>query len=264
MLHGIKAYAQTQKYNVLICQTNDNYEKEISDLETLAASRVDGTIAAISRHTQDMQHFTNIQELGIPLVLADRVHPQFPVTKVTSDDYHGAAVVTEHLIRQGCRHTAHLTCYPELLISQERLRGYRDTLRQHNLPINEDLIRETDPTVASGGQITTHLLNLSSPPDAIFAVVDLVGIGAVLAAREKEVLIPQRLKVAVFGNEDVSAWIEPALTTAEQFPYRMGQASSELLLAQIQADHMTYQLSARTIETQLIVRNSSDLENGEV
>lgn len=257
MLRGIEAYAQTRKYKVLICQTDDDYQKEVSDLETLVGSRVDGIIAAISRYTQDMAHFKEVQELGIPLVLADRVHPEFRVSKVVSDDYHGAAVVTQHLIEQGYRRIAHLTCYPQLFISQQRLRGYQDTLARYNLPIDESLILETDPTVPSGREATERLLAAASPPDGIFSMVDLVGIGAILAARDRGVSVPNQLAVAGFGNEDVSAWIDPSLTTIEQFPYEIGKASSELLLAQMGPDTETVQVNERTIETQLIVRQSS-------
>lgn len=257
VLHGIEMCTQQADYKVIICQSNDDYEKEVSDVDTLASARVDGMLVAVSRHTTDMHHFRKVQTQGIPLVLYDRVYDDFPAPKIVSEDYAGAALVVEHLIQRGYRRIAHITCFQKLQISEKRRAGYEATLRLHGLPVDNELIAESDLSVDSGRDATRRLLSLPHPPDAIFAMVDLLGIGAMLAARDCGLRIPQDVAVAGFGNEDVAAWMNPPMTTVEQWPSRMGTLATECLLQQVQASPETWTTNVQTVPTELIVRMSS-------
>ena len=203
-------------------------------------------LAAVSRHTVDMHHFSRVQAQGIPLVLYDRVHDGFPAPKIISEDYAGATLVVEHLIQRGYRRIAHITCFQKLQISEKRRAGYEDTLRSHGLPVDEELVAESDLSVDSGRNATHRLLSLPHPPDAIFAMVDLLGIGAILAIKEHGLHIPQDVAVAGFGNEDVAAWVTPPMTTVEQWPYQMGHCATECLLQQVQASSETWHSNSYT------------------
>lgn len=257
VLDGIEEYANHEKFKMIICQTNDRYEKEKADLETLLTSRVDGIIAAVSKDTQHMNHYKEIQNLGVPIVLFDRVSDDFTSTKVVSDDYDGACKIVEHLFEIGCRKIAHITCFPELLISRQRSQAYCDTLRKHGLQVDENMIVVSDLSVNAGKEAATKLFQLESPPDGIFAMVDMIGIGAILAAKEKGLQVPKDVAIAGFGNEDVSSWIEPSLTTVDQFPYLMGKKASEMIINQIHTVNFLPSVKEVVIPTSLIFRNST-------
>lgn len=102
---------------------------------------------------------------------------------------------------------------------------------------------------------THRLLDAAQPPDAVFAMVDLMGIGAVLAARDRGVPVPKGLAVVGFGNEDASAWIDPPLTTVEQYPHEIGIEAVRHLLEQIETDDTPNR--THMMRTKLIVRGST-------
>ncbi len=112
----------------MICQSNESYETEISNLNTMVASRVDGLLISLSKETQSFEHLKSVYNNGLPLVFFDRVCEEINTSKVTVDDQHGAFKAVEHLINAGCRRIAHLSGPEQLSISKNRLQGYLDAL----------------------------------------------------------------------------------------------------------------------------------------
>src|SRR5687768_7891359 len=102
VVRGIEEIANQSRYNVMICQTYDNYEKEVATVEALLNAQVDGIIASHAKETKDFDHFLKVKEKGIPVILFDRFNDELEVSQVVSDDFLGAYKATEHLIQQGC------------------------------------------------------------------------------------------------------------------------------------------------------------------
>src|SRR6188768_2704915 len=140
VVRGIEEIANTAKYNVMICQTYDNYDKEVQTVEALMKARVDGIIASHGKETKDFSHFLKVKERGIPLILFDRSNNDLEVSQVVIDDFLGAYKATEHLIQQGCKRIGHFTNTRKISIYKERLRGYREALQDNGLPYDESLI----------------------------------------------------------------------------------------------------------------------------
>jgi LacI family transcriptional regulator len=144
VVRGIEEIANTARYNVMICQTYDSYEKEVATVEALLNARVDGIIVSIAKGTDNIDHFLKIKEKGIPLILFDRAYDELEVSTVIIDDYIGAYKAVEHLIKQGYKRIAHLTSLKKLSIYRERLRGYREALEANGIKYNSSLVIESN------------------------------------------------------------------------------------------------------------------------
>lgn len=257
VIRGIEEIANKSRYNVMICQTYDNYLKEIETVEALLNARVDGIIASHGKETVNFNHFRKIKEKGIPLILFDRSSDEFEVSNVVIDDYLGGYKATEHLIQQGCRRIAHFTNNRKISIFKERLRGYREALLNHGLPYDENLIVESNLQLEDGRNSMLQLLKLESLPDAVFSASALGAMGALQVLKEKQILIPGQVALVAFSNELFTSFTEPALTTVEQHPMRIGNAAAEIFLEEISDGNKKFIPQKIVLKPELIIRASS-------
>src|SRR6188768_934189 len=150
VIRGIEEIANTSRYQVIICQTYDNYEKEVATVEALLNSRVDGIIASHAKETVNFEHFLKVKERGIPLILFDRSNDELEVSHVVADDYLGSYKATEHLIQQGCKRIAHFSGAQRSSICRGRLRGYKEALTSSGLAFSESLVVESSLQLEDG------------------------------------------------------------------------------------------------------------------
>src|ERR1700754_4213923 len=165
VVHGIEKVANENNYTVLIYQSNELYEHEKKGVQTFLQSRVDGVLASISKETINLDHFTEIRNRGIPLVLFDRTDDKLGVASVEVDDFAGAFQATSHLIREGCRRIAHIAGQQHVNIFNRRLKGYVEALNVHNVPLNDDLIVHGKVSIQSGQECMKQLLSRPVIPD---------------------------------------------------------------------------------------------------
>lgn len=254
---GAQDVANPAGYHVIICHSNESVEREIENTNVLMASRVDGVIASVTRQTTSVDHFRKFEKAGIPIVYFNRVCGDQPASKVLVDDYDGALKGVGHLIENGCKRIAHIAGPPQLQITHDRMKGYKDALSRHGLAIDENLIIHHDLTTEDARECARRLFDLKNRPDGLFTVNDPAAIQAMLVAREKDIEIPNALAIVGFSNEPISAFIEPGLTTLAQPLEEMGREAVELLLKHI-ADPSSEPLhETRILKTSLIVRESS-------
>ena len=256
VISGIEDYANDKHFNVMICQSNESYEKEIVSIQTLLDSRVDGLIISMSKTTNEYKHFKKIEEYGFPVVFFDRICEEIKTDRVIVDDEKGACEAVEYLISVGCKKIVHL-CGPHgLLISQNRLKGYLKALEHHNIPIDNELIIDCD-TYEKALKCTDGLLSIKNPPDGIFAVNDLTAIGAMKVIKSKGLKIPEDISIIGFTNGMVSSLVEPSLTSVNQKGYEMGKIAAELLINRINNNEDDYAPITKIIKTNLVIRNST-------
>jgi LacI family transcriptional regulator len=261
VISGIEDVAYEAGYNVILAQSNESYQREVTDMKALFNSRVDGMLLSLSRETTNFDHIESIISKGVPIVLYDRFYSNPNLSKVIVDDYVGAKEAVLHLIEQGCKRIAHLEGAPNLIISKDRLRGYQDALSQANLEIRENYtIVCPSNSFEEGQRAAQKLLSLPHPPDAIFASNDPMAMGAILAIKEKGLSIPDDVAVVGFSNYFFAQITDPSLTSVDQPGFEMGQEAARLLIRQIEArDKDLEDLAPETkvLKTKLIVRNSS-------
>jgi len=132
IISGIEDVAYKAGYNVMICQSNERYEREVADINALVSSRAEGLLVSFSKETEKFDHLTKLQKKGIPLVFFDRISEDMDTHSVIVDDFGGSFKATEHLLGIGCQRIAHLAGPDNLLISQKKhLRSMRLLMTSH-------------------------------------------------------------------------------------------------------------------------------------
>ena len=257
VVRGIEEIANKGKYNVMICQTYDNYEKEVATVEALLNARVDGIIASHGKETVNFDHFLKVKERGIPLIFFDRSNDEIEVSHVVIDDFLGAYKATEHLIQQGCKRIAHFTNVRKISIFKERLRGYREALLDNGLPFSDTMVVESNLQLEDGRTSMEKLLKLKNPPDAIFSSSALSTMGAMQVLKERGIRIPQDVALVAFSNEIFTSFTEPSLSAVDQHSMRLGNAAAEIFLEEIAAGNKKFIPQKIVLKPELIIRESS-------
>lgn len=256
VVRGIEEELNKSNYNVIICQSNDQYESEKRNVEALLRLRADGIIASVAKGTRDYKHFAQLVEKKIPLVFFDRVNDKIGASTVSIDDCSGAYQATQHLIEQGCKRIAHFAGLQHIGIYQERLRGYMEAMRDNGLHIEESLILHTNNLFPEDGMAgMRHLLATKNIPDGIFSASDYAALGAMQVLKEHKISIPQQVALAGFANEPLGYFVEPGLTTVNQHGLQMGTAAAKLFLEQIEQDQ--YAPRKMVLSPELLIRGSS-------
>ncbi len=258
VVRGIEEEASKAGYNVIICQSYDQLEKEQENVEALLRLRADGIIASIAKETKTFEHFQQLKLRNVPLVLFDRVNENLGVSTVVIDDFLGAYKATKHLIEQGCSRIAHFAGLQHINIYRERFRGYTQALFEAGLPVEDSLVLYfKDLLVEDGNAGMQQLLALENPPDAVFSASDYAALGAMQMLKEKRLRIPEDVALVGFANEPFTSFVEPALSTVDQHSQQMGMAIARLFFEEIQAPKQS-RVSRQVILTpELLIRGSS-------
>lgn len=256
VVHGIERIANENNYNVLIYQTNELYEYEKKGIHAFLQSQVEGVLASISKETINLDHYAEIRNRGIPLVLFDRTNDGLGVSSVEVDDYAGAFQATKHLIDQGCRRIAHIAGQQHVNIFNLRLRGYIEALNVHGIAMNEDLIAHGRVSVESGRECMKRLLEGPGRPDAVFAVEDFTALGAMQAIKSAGLRIPEDIAVFGFANEGFGEYLTPSLSTVNQQTVTMGEEAAKLFF-ELLRNGRERSPQKLVLKPQLILRESS-------
>jgi LacI family transcriptional regulator len=257
VVRGIEEIANTARYNVMICQTYDNYDKEVATVQALLNARVDGVIASFAKDTQDFSHFLKIKERGIPLIFFDRSNDELEVSHIVIDDFLGGYKATEHLIQQGCKRIAHFTSPKKISIFKDRLRGYREALLANGLIYDESLVIESNLQLEDGRNSMDQLLKMNDMPDGIFSASAFGAVGALQVLKEKGIKVPEQVAIVGFSNEIFTSFTDPTLSTVEQHSKRIGNSAAEIFLEEISNGNTKFIPQKIVLKPELIIRQSS-------
>lgn len=230
VVHGIESIANLNGYNILIYQSNENMEHETKGIETFLGARVDGILASIAKSTIDFNHFLEVKARNIPMVLFDRTNDKLEIPSVVIDDFKGAFLATEHLIKQGYKRIAHITAAQHITIGNSRLQGYKKALAKYKISFDPGLVYVGDLSIESGKAAVKYFFEKQDPPDAIFAVEDFTALGVIKELKDRKIKVPGEVGVVGFANELFAEHISPALSTIDQQTVLMGKESIKLLL----------------------------------
>jgi LacI family transcriptional regulator, galactose operon repressor len=257
-INGIESIAYNRGYHVIITQSHESAEREKVNVEHHASRSVDGLLISLSNETIDISYLKELHEKGLPIVFFDRITDEIDTHKVTANNYLGALHATEHLIFQGFKRIAHITNSPSLSITEERLNGYKEALRKHNIPFNESLVKYC----RHGGMIleeikeaVEELFKGKTKPDAVFAASDRI---TTLCFRVLKNLKPKKnIGLTGFTNTKVGDLFDPPLTVVRQPAFDIGQAAIELLIQMIESKRPVTEFETKILDTELIIRESS-------
>lgn len=253
---GIQEVFLEKNYQVIIMQSNECADIELKNLISMENNMVDGLLISLSRETRHSEYLEQLIAEKFPVVLFNRVSAELPASKVVFNDYKWAVFATEHLIEQGYRDILHLSGPRNLLLIQDRIRGFKKAMEKHGLPSDDRQVVESGIFIEDGERTMEELLREGRIPEAIFATNDPTAIGAMKVLKKHGFRIPEDIGIVGFSNTKMAEIIEPALTSVEQPTTEMGRIAAELLLEQITA---VVPPDPRTIilDGQLIIRDSS-------
>ncbi len=256
-ISGIEEVAYHSGYTILVCQSNESYDREVINTNALMHQRVAGFIVSISQSTTNGDHFKALLDRKIPLVFFDRAFDQLPAIKVVIDDAKSSCRAVTHLIERGYKKIAHFSGPIAMEISKQRLKGYKNALKKANLPILNELIRYGGLQESDGYASMDALIKENVIPDAIFAVNDPVAIGAFQRINEAGLKIPDDIAIVGFSNNKITSLIEPPMTTVNQPSYEMGEKAAEILIEMIEKKKTHNENKAIVFEAELVVRKST-------
>jgi LacI family transcriptional regulator len=256
LARSISSILRTANRALILTSSEDDPEIERNEIRTLLSRGID--VLLIASCQQNLKNFYELGDQRTPYILLDRNFPHLDANFVGIDDFRAGELATEHLIQSGKKRIAHIAG-KGIQPSKERLRGYKTTLVNHRIRVPEDYVILRDRLEERGDIVgyrsMQQLLNLRNPPNAVFCYNDQAAIGAMHAAYEAGLKIPEDIAFVGCGNIGYSDYLRHPLTTIDQSISELGRIAGELALS---LDRDSTQPS-RTIllEPKLIVRSSS-------
>jgi LacI family transcriptional regulator len=259
-INGIESIAYNSGYHVIITQTHESAERELANVQHLLSRQVDGLLVSLSAQTVDTSIYEELQSKSFPVVFFDRVAHNIQTHKVVVDNFGAAFGATESLINAGYKKIVHLTSTSNLLISQERFKGFKAALDKHGINFPETYFSEC----SHGGMILSEiknaverLMSLPAPPDAILSTNDRLTTGCISILKGLGYIIPDDVALVGFTNSDVAESFDPPLTVVRQPAFQMGQMATELLIKTIESKQRIENYTTEILSTELICRESS-------
>ncbi|MCF7803621.1 MAG: LacI family transcriptional regulator [Candidatus Marinimicrobia bacterium] len=257
VVHGIEEVMYESHYTILVNQSNESWEREKTNLRPMLSRRVAGLLIAVSMETTDTHHLKVFEQHGIPIVFFDRYLNGIKASRIYSDDVSGAYNAVNYLINKGYRKIAHLAGPQTVSVGQDRYKGYKKALKEHDIPLDDDLIWFGGFLEEDGREGFQYLYKNGDLPDAIFAANDYIAFGVYQKAKKHNIRIPEDLAVMGYGNSDVSQMTAPPLSTVNQQGIEMGRRAANLLLEAINSEEDVFQSKEVVLRTDLIVREST-------
>jgi len=264
VINGIEQVANENGYSVVICLSDDSFDKEVLNMEMLANGSIDGFIMSLSKETQykgDFHHITEVINQGMPVVMFDRVTNDILCDKVIIDDKAAAYEAVQSLIDNGRKKIALVTTVDYVSVGKLRTDGYEKALLDNGLPFNEDLIIKIEDVDTC--EITISQLLHDRAFDAVFAVNELFAVTIIKTASKMGLKVPEDLAVIAFTDGIISKYSTPSITTVSQSGEKMGNKAAKMLIERLEAGHdddeeENENYTTEVIETHLIKRESTD------
>jgi LacI family transcriptional regulator len=259
VISGIEQVANEHGYNVIVCLSNESFDKEVINMEMLANGSIDGFIMSLSKETQfkaDFHHIAEVISQGMPVVMFDRVTNDILCDKVIIDDKAAAYDAVQSLISQGKRKIALVTTVDYVSVGKLRTDGYTKALLDNDIPFDENLIIKIEDIDNSAQQISSLIEQHAI--DAVFAVNELFAVISVKTAHKLGVKIPEDMSVIAFTDGIISKYSSPTITTVSQDGIKMGRRAAKMLIERIESeDEEEEHYKTEVIETHLIARETT-------
>ncbi|AHF68043.1 MULTISPECIES: LacI family DNA-binding transcriptional regulator [Pseudomonas] len=253
LARGIEDHCERNGFCVILCNSDDNPEKQRNYLRVLLEKRVDGLI--VSSVGGDVSIAGGLAEVRTPLVIVDRELEGIDADMVRIDHEHGAYLATRHLLDLGHRDIACIGGPDNTVVADMRFVGYRRAMQEAGIEVLPEWTIHSDFTSSAGHEAAVGLL-AGHRPTAIFAGNDVIAIGVLRAAAERNIPVPRELSVIGFDDIQMSRYVYPALTTVGQSIMQLGETAAEMLLSRI-VGASTELPGRRLVTPSVVVREST-------
>lgn len=269
VVKGVERSCYQQHYNLIVCNTEGDSVRMKASIDTLLQKRVDGLIL-MCPDLKDYQFNISEQYLDIPIVIMDWGEVQFTCDKIQDNSLRGGYLATQHLIDMGHQQIGCITGPLDNHQAQMRYQGYQQAMSHADLEPNVDWIIEGNFECKSGYDALKRIFKPQSAtqsahnsvsnrhhsiyPSAIFVSNDMMAMGAIQAASELGIRIPEDLSLIGYDDIEIAKFMTPALTTIHQPKHRLGQRAVEALIKRL--SDLNRQPQLITLEPTLIERKS--------
>ena len=266
VVNGIEQVARKNGYNVVVALSNESFEKEVVNMETLADSLIDGFILSLSKETlkkQDYYHINESINQGMPVVLFDRVVSEIECDKVIVNDFKGAYDATKLLIDKGRENILLLTTEDHINVGRLRTQGYIKAIQDNGLSLENHLIIKVEDSQGSDDDFTelensiAEAFNKNNKIDGIFAVNEIFAGAALRVLRGLKKVIPKDVGLICFTDGLISKYSYPSLTTVKQHAEEIGKAAAGKLIERLENDNEDLKYEQKVIKSVIIEREST-------
>lgn len=257
IVKGIENMANSRKYRIIICDTQNEKDKEL-EFMSLAMDRTVDAIVFVAPVSSNRE-LAAFADKGYTIGVIGRYIDHGSIPCAFTDNVKLAREVVDHLLGMGHRRIAFLSGYASSTDSYERLEGYMKALKEAQLPFVPDLIDNGDFNEIGGYDAFRRLWDKTLDMTAIFAANDEMALGVYRACRELSIPVPDRLAVVGVDNNRVTKYITPTLSTVDQPKYAMGALLVEKLIDQMNENDFK-ELRVFKVDSKLIVRESSNFK----
>jgi LacI family transcriptional regulator len=252
---GIEEAARASGYHILLSSTTLNDEYAVEIFKDLSRRRFDGLILGSSfilKSEEAQSTLEQVRQRGLPIV---ELSDNYGVDSIGTDYSEAAKEVMSYLLSLGHHRIGLIYGVGGHELAEDRRQPYRAALEAAGIPIDENLIAECGPTIEDGYQAGKKLIELSSRPTAIIAINDLLSIGALRAAADAGLHVPNDLSLVGYDNIPMANYLVPRLTTVTKDAHASGKKAFEILMMRLQNPDLPRQ-EIHTA-TRLIIREST-------
>ncbi len=230
---GVEDVAQSEGYSLLLCNTDEQPDKEASYLSIAEQYRVSGVLIT---PTSAASPVDQLLSRGLPVITMDRpLRPELAVDTVLIDSRRAARSAVDRMIARGRRQIACITGPRRVFTASERVLGYREALHDAGLPIDDELIHYSSFKEEGGRQAATELFDRSDAPpvEAILVANSMMAVGVLQVLRERGLRPSIDVELVVFDDAPWTGLLTPAISVIHQPAYELGQVAGRLLLERL-------------------------------
>ncbi|MFC5827675.1 LacI family DNA-binding transcriptional regulator [Nonomuraea insulae] len=225
---GLEDAAVAGGYQVLVGSSDLNPERERAVLAAFESRTVDGV--ALTSSTADSSTLRKLTASGMPMVFIDRRPADVAGPAVLCDNEAAARRAVQYLIGLGHTDLAMISGPRTMATAAQRLAGFRAACAEAGLSIRPECVREGYLGIEGGSKAMRRVLELDTPPTAVFSFNNLLGVGALSATREMGVEVPGEVSLLTFDDMTLFPFVDPPVTAIAQPAYQMGTEAARLLL----------------------------------
>ncbi len=258
VIAGIEEQAHQHGFNVIICQSKEESEREIKNLETMLHSRVDGILISPTLAGDNLAFLSSMMDRKIPVYFFDRHFDEMDTTRVLMNDQAIAEEMCDHLLQQSSGSMRVLTGPIQASIYRARIQGILNSFRKHGLNTEEKLhIEEVPLTLDKSQELVKQWIQRQESFDMLFCMNDMAALGGLQALLDAGYQVPKDCMVVGFSNEPVSKLMHPAITTVHQPAVAMGKVVTKKLIQHIEEPESITYSETTILKSKLIIRASS-------
>lgn len=258
IVKGIIEASKKENYDIFLCVSNWDANREEAYLKALRKKQVDGIIIKPARD-QDVNIY---KEIKLPLIVLESWNKLENACAISLNNKKGGYIAAKHLMDCGYKNIGFLAGKEESLSSKDRKDGWLSALEEGGMLEKEPNVIYTDFSIEGGYKATRELLEMDPSIDAIFAANDVIALGALQRLSEMNIKVPEQIGVIGFDNISYSRLPQIMLTTVNQPVYEMGTIAFETIVAIIQEKDVL-ELKSIVLEPELIVRTTTRREKNE-